>query len=313
MSLRSLLARSLLARAVTAGLVVGLAGCGKDDASAAEPPLSSFDLVVVASERNDPLAADLYGIRFDPLSAVRITRDKKISTVDATASRVVVAAADGRVDQLALVGADGALNEIPGLGRPFAYNPSFVDAHTLMFDDILVPEKDLEVNRTLLWDETASATSVVFQTPDTLIGSAPGPEGQVALIRSGKKGDSIVIRAASGSTKEIPVEGDIGELQWGPRYIAVGLSSTEAGKGGDPSIALTLVDPLEGKQLQLGRAQPIAWTPDGTKLLVRQTGDAKDSQLAFFDPSKPEELQRLGGITGLVIYSGAWVRGSPLT
>jgi hypothetical protein len=77
-------------------------------------------------------------------------------------------------------------------------------------------------------------------------------------------------------------------------------------------VALILVDPVEGRQLQLGASQPIAWTPDGTKLLVRQTGDVAGSQLAFFDPTKPEELQRLGGVTGLVIYSGAWMRGSPL-
>jgi hypothetical protein len=302
------------AAALAAALLPGLAACGDDGASAAEgpPPLSSFDLVVVASETNDPLAADLYGIRFDPLSAVRITHDKKVSTVDATASRVVVAAADGRVDQLALVGADGELEPIPGLGRPFAYNPSFVDGRTLMFDDVLIPEEDVEVNRTMVWDETAQAKSVLFQTRDTLIGSTPGPDGQVALIRTRQKGESILIRAASGATKEIPVEGDIGRLDWGPRYIAVGLNNTERSQEADPSAALILVDPVEGRQLQLGASQPIAWTPDGTKLLVRQTGDPAQSQLAFFDPAAPEGLQRLGGIQGLVIYSGAWVKGSPL-
>lgn len=304
----------LAVAAVAAALVPGLAACGDEGGSAAEgpAPLSSFDLVVVASETNDPLAADLYGIRFDPLSAVRITRDKKISTVDATAARVVVAAADGRVDQLALVDADGELEPVPGLGRPFAYNPSFVDGDTLMFDDVLIPEEDVQVNRTLVWNQTTQAKAVLFQTRDTLIGSTPGPEGQVALIRTRKKGESIVIRAATGATREIPVEGDIGRLDWGPRYLAVGLNNTERSTEADPSAALVLVDPVEGRQLQLGASQPIAWTPDGTKLLVRQTGDVAGSQLAFFDPGAPEELQRLGGITGLVIYSGAWVRGSPL-
>lgn len=305
--------RRLSVAALVAALVLGLAGCGDDGAAAAEPPaLRDFDLVVVASETDDPLAADLYGIRFDPLSAVRITRDKRISTVDATASRVVVAAADGRVDQLAFVDAAGELREIPGLGRPFAYNPSFVDATTLMFDDVLIPEEDVQVNRTLVWEEGAGARSVLFQTTDTLTGSTPGPDGQVALVRSRAKGESVVIRAADGATREIPLPGDIGDLDWGPRYIAVGLNNTERTKGADPSVALILVDPVEGRQLQLGASQPIAWTPDGTKLLIRQTGDATGSRLAFFDPTKPEELQRLGEVTGLVIYSGAWVRGSPL-
>jgi len=303
--------RSALAGlAAAAALVAGLAGCGDDDASAAEAPLSSFDVVVVASATNDPLHADLYGIRFDPLSAVQITHGKNISTVDATASRVVVAAADGDVDQLALVGADGELSEIPGLGRPFAYNPTFVDDHTLMFDDVLVPKEDIQVNRTLQWDETKRAKTVLFQTTDNLVGSTPGANGQVAVIRTRKNGrTSVVVRSASGATKEVPVEGAIGRLDWGPQYIAVGLNDTEAKPGGDPSIATILVDPAAGKQLQLGAAQPIAWTPDGTKLLVRQTGDAANSQLAFFDPAKPDDLQRLGGITGLVIYSGAWVKG----
>lgn len=305
--------RPLIALGLAAALALSLSGCGDDDASAASestPAISSFDLVVVASETNDPLNADLYGIRFDPLSAVRITRDKKISAADATASRVVVAAADGQVDQLAFVSDDGELSEIPGLGRPFAYNPTFVDDHTLMFDDILVPQEDVHINRTLTFDETAKAKTVVFQTEDSLIGSTPGPDGQIALIRTRKKAQSIVVRAASGETKQVPIEGFAGKLDWGLRYIAVGLSNTEAKPGDDPSIATVVIDPTTGKQLQLGASQPLAWTPDGTKLLVRQTGDKVNSQLAWFDPAKPDgDLEKIGGITGLVIYSGAWVKG----
>ncbi len=301
--------RRLTAAALVAVLGLGLAGCGSDDASAAADAWS-FDLVVVASATNDPLAADLYGIRLDPLTAVRLTQDKKISAVGATADRVVVAAADSRVDQLAFLTAAGELTEIPGLGRPFAYNPSFVDGHTLMFDDVLVPEEDVQVNRTLVWDETAQAKRVLFQTTDTLIGSTPGPEGQVALIRTRKNGrESVVVRDASGATREIPVEGDVGRLTWGPRYIAVALNSTDRKAGGDPSVALILIDPVAGKQLQLGASQPIAWTPDGSKLLVRKTGDAATSQLAWFDPENPDALGKIGGITGLVIYSGAWMKG----
>jgi hypothetical protein len=307
--------RTLGVFAGIAALTLSLAGCGNDDAAAAEAALSSFDLVVVGSATNDPLHADLYGIRFDPLSAVQITHGKNISTVDATASRVVVAAADGKVDQLALVGADGALSELSGMGRPFAYNPTFVDDHTVMFDDVLVPREDVEVSRTVQWDEATKAKKILFQTTDNLIGSTPGPDGQVAVIRTRKNGrQSVVVRAASGETKEVPIAGDIGRLDWGPRYIAIGLNDGDMKAGKDPSIATILLDPAAGKQLQLGGSQPVAWTPDGTKLLVRQTGDAVNSQLAFFDPAKPDEpLQRLGGITGLVIYSGAWVRGNPLT
>ncbi|MBA3744136.1 hypothetical protein [Sporichthya sp.] len=301
--------RSLIALGLTAALALGLAGCGDDDASAADRSLSEFDLVVVASEINDPLAADLYGIMLDPLTAVRITTDKKISAVAATGNQVVVAAADGRVDQLAFVNVTGELTEIPGLGRPFAYNPSFVDGHTLMFDDVLVPEEGVEVNRTVLWDEDEQAKSVLFQTTDTLIGSTPGPDGQVALIRTRKSGESIVVRDAAGATKEVPVDGDVGKLSWGPRYIAVGLNNTERKAGADPSVALILFDPVAGKQLQLGGSQPIAWTPDGSKLLVRKTGDGGKSQLAWFDPENPDALGQIGGISGLVIYSGAWIKG----
>ncbi|WP_019874526.1 hypothetical protein [Sporichthya polymorpha] len=309
--------RSVVAALCAATLLLGLAGCGDDGASAADSatgasprPLSSFDLVVVASESNDALAADLYGITLDPLTAVRITHDKRISTVDAQDGRVVVAAADGAVDQLAFVTAAGELTEIPGLGRPFAYNPSFVDNHTLMFDDVLVPEEDVQVNRTLLFDETERAKSTLFQIRDNLISSAPGPEGQVALVRSRKNGrESVVIRAADGATRETSIEGDIGELLWGSsRYIAVAMNNVERKKGDDPSAAVILLDPVAGKQLQLGLSQPIAWNPDASRLLVRRTGDAAGSQLAWFDPTNPQgELTRIGGITNLVIYSGAWV------
>jgi hypothetical protein len=305
--------RPFVAALCAATLLLGLAACGDDGAAAADGPrpLSSFDLVVVASESNDPLAADLYGVTLDPLTAVRITHDKKISTVDALDGRVVVAAADGAVDQLAFVTPAGDLTEIPGLGRPFAYNPSFVDNHTLMFDDVLVPEEDLRVNRTLLFDETLQVKSTLFQAEDNLISSAPGPDGQVALVRTRKNGrESVVIRAADGATREMAISGDIGELLWGPtsRYIAVAMNNVERKKGDDPSAALILLDPVAGKQLQLGLSQPLAWNPDGSRLLVRRTGDPTGSQLAWFDPSDPQgELGSIGGITNLVIYSGAWV------
>lgn len=302
--------RTFLSVALAAVLGLTAAGCGTDDANAgpADTPrgFSDFDLVVVASEKNDPLAADLYAIKLDPLTAVRITTDKKVSTVAARGDEVVVAAADGRVDQLALVATDGVLNPIPDLGRPFAYNPSFVDDRTLMFDDVLVPEEGVQVNRTVTWDDEMKLKSTLFQTDDNLVGSAPGPDGQVALVKTVKKGQSIVVRDREGATKEIPIEGNVGAVRWGTKYISIGLNAAKP-IDGDPSIATILLDPDAGRQLQLGGSQPIAWNPDGSKLLVRKTGDGKSSALAMFDPTNPDAIEAIGTVTGLVIYSGAWL------
>lgn len=163
-------ARSLAAGVVAVTLLLGVAACAESDSTsptaASTAPglardLSSYDAFVIASAENNPLFADVYGLRFEPLAAERITTMKRISTMGADAERIVVAAADGDVDRLAVVTGDGSLVPVPGLGRPHAFAPVVKDG--TIYYEVLA---DDDVSRTLAFDLAQKTKKVLFKSRD---------------------------------------------------------------------------------------------------------------------------------------------------
>lgn len=315
--------RRLRLPAVGAGalaLATILSACGDTDASptgtaalpeASAAPLSSYDLVVLASAENNPLFADVYGVTLDPLQARRITVNKRISTLDANAERIVVAAADGRTDRLAFVNQSGELEPVPGIGRPFAYAPAFTDDGGFYYSDFVVA-KDEHINRFWRWDPVTTDKSKVLRTTRDLVGPFVGThsEQRVALgLRPGKQDNAIVVRdVADGQEREFPINGVISGIEWGADLIALTLGGADSSFGDRPD-GLVLLDPRSGKQVKVAGYQAVAWTADGRKLLVRATDDLKNSRLALLDPADVGAAQTLGTIPNLAIFDGAWVRG----
>ncbi|MGQ0623644.1 MAG: hypothetical protein ACT4PP_03170 [Sporichthyaceae bacterium] len=124
--------RRALAGACAAAALMSLAACSSDDGERVAAPaplvereLDSYDAFVLASDENNPLFADVYGLRFEPLVAERVTTMKRISSMGADVDHVVVSAADRDVDRLAVVNGDGTLAPVPGLGRPYAFTRPF--------------------------------------------------------------------------------------------------------------------------------------------------------------------------------------------
>ncbi|MBA3742310.1 hypothetical protein [Sporichthya sp.] len=308
------------ATAVAAALasVFALAGCGSDDQpssapapspAATAPGLARYDLVVLASAENNPLFSDLYGITLNPLQAYRITTDKRISSMDVDTEQIVVAAADGPTDRLALVTGTGELRPIPGLGRPFAYNPSLLADGTILFEDFTESSRE-KVNRYRIWDPTRKKKATLFTSTQPLYGLHPGPKGSVALLLNNPTtNDAIVIRDAAGTQRTYPIAGDGGFITWGRTFVTTTLNEPDSQFGSKPK-GLVLIDPVTGKRTEVAGWQPIAWTVDGTKLLVRGTDDLANSVLAVLDPSDVQSPQSIGTLENLAIYTGSWIRGN---
>lgn len=309
-------------RAFTAtllGLVVfaGVSGCGDDEAAPSAlgaasqgRALSAYDLVVVASAENNPLYSDLYGITVDPLSATRITTDKRISSLDAFGGQVVVAAADGPTDRLAFVADNGDLTPIPKLGRPFAYSPNFRADGSVVFRDF-VQDNDIAVYRTREWDQTSEQTRTLSRSKEELLGLQLGSDGRLLFLRNNETGDDVVVvENAKGKQRSFRLDGDgAGYLGWGRDHIAATANAADASFG-EQATGTVFIAIDTGEQQLVPGWQPIAWNGDGTKVLARSTADLTRSELAFLDPRNPAAPERLGVLPALAIYFGSWMRGT---
>lgn len=276
------------------------AGTGND--------LGSFDAFVIASAENNPLFADVYGLRFQPLVAERLTTMKRISALGADDEHVVVAAADGDVDRLALVAGDGSLSELPGLGRPYAFSPEVADG--VVYYEVLTSNSD--TYRFLSFDLNRKAKTKLFES-SRLSGILPVGNGVTIHGQAGKppkNPDLVVVRQPSGQVKSIPVSAEGFGLEAGRRWLATTIQAAGSSFGDNPA-SVELIDRISGRLKRVKGFQAVCWTPDGTKLLARRVGDPLSSPLVLLDPTKPDDVIELGTVPGLAIYNGAWVRGEP--
>jgi hypothetical protein len=308
--------RSVVALAVLTSL---LASCGGSNPTSAtsqvspapvsSSPVSAFDLYVQANVEGNPLFADIYGITMNPLGVQRLTSGKRISSMDANAAHVVVAAADGDVDRLGYIADGGAIVDIPGLGRPNAFTPHFDRDGDLLFQDYTYtdPQKKSEVYRFFRLDERARKKSILFQGPDDLAGPIPMPDGLLAFVKgSDSEPGLFMVKRGSRTITSIAIPKTWGVIIAGARLVAIELNAPDSNFGKPTD--LLLLDPKTGKQHTVAGWQPITFNPDGTELLVRRTASATDSELALLDPDHPDTPPKpLGTIPHLVIYHGAWV------
>ncbi len=300
--------------AMLAVIVVG--GCGDEDspsdrASAAVPGLHSFDLYVAASADGDVLSADLYGITFDPLTVHRITTDKRISNLAADRSTVVVVAADEQLDKLALVTEGGELVPLPGVGRPHGFSPEVRPNGRIRFEDD-GPDDDRRVlGRLLEYDPQTERTRVLFSSRReiNLAGTLSG--GFLELVHRDNADDQVAI-VGDGARRVFRIAPRIGDALVGTGYVAARVYPVD-----DPTAEPTdtsLLDTMTGKAVVLRGWSPLAWSPDGTRLLVKRRPAAgeMETELGLLDVRRPKDVTQVGVVPALVLYSGAWVSGEAL-
>lgn len=301
---------------ITALALALLAGCsgeesGEQAAVDTTPPavrdLNTYDVFVQASAEDNPLFADLYGIRFAPFVVDRITTGKRISTMGADAKHLVVAAADGDVDRLAMVTGAGELQPIPGLDRPYGFSPDVIDG-VLYYEDI-DPEGVKDENRFFAFDLNNGAKKLLFRSAKEYNQLKPLSGGRLLMVADGGDGSAqVTIRSKSGDQTRYTLGGQGGAGDLGRDWFAGTLGSPDDNFGGTIE-ALVLLDPDTGRMKRVPDLQVLSWNPDGTRLLARRAGTGNDSRLVLLDPNKPEAAVDVLTVPGLTIYDAVWVRG----
>lgn len=309
--------RHVLVGAATTIAILSFTSCSDDDSSgpttaplaaSLNSDLSVYDAFVIGSSENNPLFADVYGIRMQPFSIDRVTTDKRISSMGADPSHVIVSAADTDVDRLASVRSDGALLPVDGLGRPHAFTPRLA-ADRLYYE---VPVGDTDASRFFSWNLRSRERSKLFEAAG-IGGLTPAGGGRFLLVRSATTSGGVgevVLREGSKELTSTPFAANAIGFEVGRQWIATTINAPDNSFGNKPE-SVSLLNRKSGRVQRVEGLQSICWTPDGTRLLARRTTSPGASELVLLDPAKPDQLTEVGSVPNLVIYSGTWLRGNP--
>ncbi|MGQ0624295.1 MAG: hypothetical protein ACT4PP_06525 [Sporichthyaceae bacterium] len=315
MTLSAYRRRGILAVLCATAVIFALTACsGGDDGQAAPSnavdsrDLSSYDAVVLASAENNILFADVYGLRFAPLVVDRITTMKRISSMGADSEHVIVAAADGSVDRLALVMGDGTLGPVPGLGRPHAFLNA-VDDGVLYYQKV---KGDTDINREFAYEFDTRQKMLLFESAERS-GVYPLAGGGFTYGRENSEpgSDSLVdLEDRNGKVRTLSWGAQVFGGADGKRWLASTIHSDDGSFAGRPE-TLVLLSIKSGKTKRIKGLQALCFTPDGTRLLARRVGDPLTSPLVLLDPDDPSDIVEVGTAEGLSIFGGVWVRNNP--
>jgi hypothetical protein len=250
----------------------------------------------------DSLAADLYQVTF-PSQFQRLTTDARVSTVGGCATKIVVAAAQkeyGYLDTLQEV-RDGKLVPVDKLGAEHAFDPDLNADCQLLFDQTRGsrPNTVSEVKR---FDPVTGAVRDVTSGP-TVVGAGWGPDGQILVLRREPTGPKLDVIRPNGTKQELdPQVPDVGNTPWGKSgWIAMAVFTAQ----GRPPTATLFMNPTSGRRSTLDGWVPLAWSPAGDEVLVRDA--AKGTTLAVVSASDLTKTRNVGVSEAGTVWDAVWL------
>lgn len=291
-----------------------LVGCSGSPKREASPPQTVRPSELVAVEGPSPvgrfyvkagaddLNADLYEVAF-PSQFKRLTTGARVSTVGGCPTQVVVAAAQREVGYLDTLQElrDGKLVPVDKLGPEHAFDPDLTPDCRLLFHKTKGTEPNItgEVER---FEPTTGATTVVTSGP-TVRGAAWGPAGEVLVHRQEPSGPKLDVIRSNGTRQELdPKVAGIGNTPWGKSgWIAMAVFTTPT----QPPTATLFLNPTTGQRATLDGWLPLAWSPSGDQLLVRDT--AKGTTLAVVDSSDMTKTRNVGVSDAGTVWDAVWL------
>lgn len=297
---------------IAVALAVALSSCGGEDSAAPAsaqidtdaPPLHSFDIYALGSEAGNELSADVYGISLNPLRSYRLTADKRVSWLSASADAIAVSAADEQIDKLAFLSDGGQMVPWPGLGRPHAFAPEIQADGTIRYQDSGLGEAI--ISRYMSYDPDSERSRVLYRDEADIEIAAKGP-GETFLVvdHDLKRIDRVLVRNRDGKQTAYPVAEAIGSPEFGKSFISVpvyGASDPDA-----PANGVGLINVKTGEVRVVEGWAELGWTPDRTKILVGR-GGPDSTELAVLDPNLPDqEPEILGTVPIKELYMASWV------
>lgn len=291
-----------------------LAGCSTSPKREASPPqtVRPGDLVAVegpapvgrffAKVGADSLASDLYQVTF-PSQFQPLTTGARVSTVGGCATKIVVAAAQREVGYLDTLQElrDGKLVPVDKLGAEHAFDPDLTPGCQLLFDKTRGSEPNTvgEVKR---FDPATGAVTDVASGP-TVAGAAWGPDGQVVVLRREPTGPRLDVIRPDGTKQELdPKVPDIGNTPWGKSgWIAMAVFTTQR----EPPTATLFMNPATGQRSTLDGWLPLAWSPTGDQLLVRDS--TKGTTLAVVNVTDLTKTRNVGVSEAGTVWDAVWL------
>jgi hypothetical protein len=263
---------------------VSLAACssGDDEPEAAPtttttqvalPAPAGFAGEFFAMTGDEIYNAGLSRLTFSPPRLKPVTPVRRVSAISGCSESVVVAAAQESVDfsdHIQLLVSDD-FGPVPGLGVPFGYAPELDEACRLLYSD--AGGEAGTMDRMWRFEPGAASPTLVHEAPG-MAGGAWGPGGQIAVVETTRSSAGSpthvtgvrVLRPDGSSFVVPPVTPEPGPFEWGTgEWMAFGVSER----------ATAFVRPDNGERRDLADWLPLAWSPDGTWLLVVEAAEAR--------------------------------------
>ena len=306
--------RRLLIAVVVLGSGV-LSGCSRSTGGAitAKPtdPAIAGRFFITAGEQSG--SADLYEGRFASghLLVYRLTKTQRIGGIGGCASDLTVTNADRSVGLIDTVQHfdSGTLGAIPGVEDATGSGPTVRPDCLLALirsdrrsnpptDHLVLVDPAQKSSRELYAPGEGKVLGVVDWGPAGRIAAFEGTtptEGHPTVVTG------IVVFNADGSKRSIqsPVA-ELGNLQWGTsKWMAI---SDEAGG------RTIFLDPDTGARSDLAGWVPLAWSPDGQRLMV--TDPKTRRTLAVVDVSDLAHAKTVGHTKKTAFFDFVWLPGT---
>ncbi|HVW33531.1 MAG TPA: hypothetical protein VHL53_13415, partial [Acidimicrobiia bacterium] len=252
--------------------------------------------------------ADLYYLLVgNGVSLYALTDSHRTFGVDGCDKSLTVNVAGADVDfQDALRHFDaGTLSPIDGLGDGKGALASVARDCRMVFvrlDRTTNPPTD----HLMLFDPATRAQRELYAPGSQKVLGVAGwsPDGRVAVFEGTAPSDNhptvptaiVIIRPDGSTTNLAPPVSSLGTLQWGAKWLAI---------SDEQNHKTLFVDPDSGERTELDGWTPLAWSPDGSELIVADAAERKT--LALVESTSPGVAHRLGRTQKVQFETFLWL------
>ena len=245
---------------------------------------------------------DLYELKFAPERLYRLTDVGRVGGIGACPDRLVASAAQQAVgfqDTLQEFRA-GKLTDVEGLGSPKASLPELAPDCRVVYTEVDRSAPEL-VELLVRWDPATGERAVLYSAVEELAVPDWGPGGRIAALegtignQETPSATGLVLVSPDGVSQVVaPPVPEFGALHWGQSpWIAI-----------DQTDKTVFFNPETSERAELAGWVPLAWSPDGARLLVADA--EKRTEVALVEATDLMHVRVVGEV-GAALWDVVWL------